>query len=79
MAAVKSSVWDLVTGFRSVLFELLMEKEVRKKKVKKLVDSMCRSVGELFQEGGGRESEGKHDCFGEMRIEMDQVPTTPLK
>lgn len=44
----KSLCWDILTEFKSVVFELLLEKEVKRKKIKKLVDSMSGSVLELF-------------------------------
>lgn len=49
LVAVKTQCWDVVNEFRSVVFELLLEKEVKRKKIKKLIDSMCSSLMELFE------------------------------
>lgn len=48
ISAVKNLCWDVVNEFRSVVFELLLEKEVKRKKIKKLIDSMSSSLMELF-------------------------------
>jgi hypothetical protein len=47
-SSAKSLCWDILTEFKSVVFELLLEKEVKRKKIKKLVDSMSGSLLELF-------------------------------
>lgn len=53
---MKSYCWDVINEFRSVVFELLLEKEVKRKKIKKLVDQMASGVFDLLDGlGGNRE------------------------
>jgi hypothetical protein len=51
LAAIKSHCWDIVNEFRSVVFSLLLEKEIKRKKIKKLIDSMSSSLMESFDNG----------------------------
>lgn len=56
VSAVKSYCWDVIEEFRSVVFELLLEKEVKRKKIKKLIDQMASGVFDLLDSlGGNRE------------------------
>ena len=48
LSTVKSQCWDVVNEFRSIVCDLLLEREVKRKKIKKLVDSMSSSLMEMF-------------------------------
>ena len=48
IATIKSQCWDIVNGFREIVFDLLLQKDVKKKKIKKLIDSMSGSLMDLF-------------------------------
>jgi hypothetical protein len=59
------------------VFELLLEKEVKRKKIKKLIDSMYNAVMEAF-EGTQSHFTNKKDQFSSIKLEIDDI-TTPLK
>lgn len=44
LITVKSLCWQVITEFKTIVFDLLLEKDVKRKKIKKLIDSMCNSI-----------------------------------
>ena len=48
LATIKSQCWDVVNSFREIVFDLLLQKDIKKKKIKKLIDSMSSSLMDLF-------------------------------
>ena len=79
LANIKSQCWDIVNGFREIVFELLLQKDVKKKKIKKLIDSMSGSLMDLFDSHSHmREfsfsNEGRNG-FGDMRFVTEETTT----
>lgn len=77
---IKTACFDIITEFKSIVFELLLEKEVKRKKIKKLIDSMYNAVMEAVD---GTQSHctvfnHKKDQFSTINLEVDDI-TTPLK
>ena len=68
-----------MNGFREIVFELLLQKDVKKKKIKKLIDSMSGSLMDLFDSHSHmREfsfsNEGRNG-FGDMRFVTEETTT----
>lgn len=77
LITIKTICWDIVSEFKSIVFELLLEKEVKRKKIKKLIDSMCNGVMEAFDSSQGQCTD-KKDQFSSIKLDIDDI-TTPLK
>lgn len=75
VSAVKNLCWDVVNEFRTVVFELLLEKEVKRKKIKKLIDSMSSSLMELFESNQNFKSFsfGPKDDFSHIRLATEET------
>lgn len=81
LATIKSNCWDIVNEFREVVFELLLQKEVKRKKIKKLIDQMSSSLMEMFESHTSYSDfsfAGDRNDFCQMRLVTDDA-TTPLK
>jgi hypothetical protein len=77
---IKTVCFEIITEFKSIVFDLLLEKEVKRKKIKKLIDSMYNAVMEAF-DGSHSHCTAFNDRknqFSAINLEVDDI-TTPLK